>query len=65
MSDFQAGQQVVYVDDFMPDTVEVITDIKDGWVIFNNGSRGCISAMIRPANQTEIKNEKRLLEKNA
>ena len=54
MSDFQTGQQVVYIDAFMPDTVEVITDIKDGWVTFNNGSRGCIAAMIRPATTTEI-----------
>ena len=65
MSDFQTGQQVVYIDAFMTDTVEVITDIKDGWVTFNNGSRGCIAAMIRPATATEIKNEKRSLEQKA
>ena len=63
--DFQAGQQVVYIDAFMPDTVEVITDVNDGWVTFNNGSRSCIAAMIRPATATEIKNEKRSLEQNA
>lgn len=65
MSDFQTGQQVVYIDAFMPDTVETITSIVDGWVSFNNGSRGCIAAMIRPADDLEIQNKKRDLgEKN-
>ncbi|ATO20028.1 hypothetical protein BS636_10355 [Acinetobacter sp. LoGeW2-3] len=58
---YQIGQQVVYVDEFMPDTVEIITSIVDGWVSFNNGSRGCIAVMIRPANQDEIKANKRLM----
>lgn len=53
MSDFQAGQQVVYIDDFMPDTVETITSIEDGWVTFNKGSRGCIAVMIRLASVAE------------
>ena len=53
MSDFQIGQQVVYVDDFMPDTVETITSIEDGWVTFNKGSRGCIVTMVRLASATE------------
>ena len=61
MNDFQTGQQVVYIDDFMPETVEIITSINDGWVNFNNGSRGCIAAMIRPATQDEIKTNKRLV----
>lgn len=59
MTSFQAEQQVVYIDDFMPETVEIITSINDGWVTFNNGSRGCIAAMIRPATETEIKNNQR------
>lgn len=62
MSDFQTGQQVVYIDDFMPETVEIITSISDGWVTFNNGSRSCIAAMIRPATKDEIKTNKRLME---
>lgn len=53
MNDFQTGQQVVYIDDFMPETVEIITSINDGWVNFNNGSRGCIAAMIRLASVAE------------
>jgi hypothetical protein len=61
VSDFQAGQQVVYVDDFMPYTVETITSIEDGWVTFNKGSRGCIATMVRPATQDEIKKNKRLM----
>ena len=61
MSGFQAGQQVVYIDDFMPNTVETITSIEDGWVTFNNGSRGCIAAMIRPATNNELKANKRLM----
>ena len=62
MSNFKAGQQIVYIDDFMPETVEIITSINDGWVTFNNGSRGCITAMIRQANKNEIKTNKRLME---
>lgn len=61
MTDFYEGQQVVYVDAFMPDIVETITSIVDGWVTFNNGSRGCIAAMIRPATQDEINTNKRLM----
>jgi len=61
MTNFQKGQQVVYIDAFMPDTVEVITSIVDGWVSFNNGSRGCIAAMIRLATQDEIEANKRLM----
>lgn len=59
MMNFQTGQQVVYIDSFMPDTVETITNIVDGWVSFNNGSRGCIAAMIRPATEEEIEANKR------
>ncbi len=61
MTSFQEGQKVVYIDDFMPDTVEIITSIDDGWVTFNNGSRGCIAVMIRPATTDEIKTNKRLM----
>ena len=61
MTDFYEGQQVVYVDAFMPDTVETITSIVDGWITFNNGSRGCIAAMIRLATQDEIEANKRLM----
>lgn len=61
MTSFQAEQQVVYIDDFMPDTVETITSIEDGWVTFNKGSRGCIAAMVRPATKDEIKKNKRLM----
>ena len=43
-------------------TVEIITSINDGWVTFNNGSRGCITAMIRQATKNEIKTNKRLME---
>lgn len=53
MSSFQPGQQVVYIDDFMPDTVETITSIEDEWVTFNKGSRGCIAAMVRLASVIE------------
>ena len=58
---FQKGQQVVYIDAFMPDTVETITSIVDGWVSFNKGSLSCIAVMIRPATQDEIKMNKRLM----
>lgn len=64
MTDFYVGQQVIYIDEFMPETVETITSIVDGWVSFNNGSRGCIAAMIRPATAEEIKNEQRFKEQN-
>lgn len=60
MTNYQIGQQVVYIDDFMPDTVETIHNITDGWVSFNDGSRGCIEVMIRPATETEIKLNKRI-----
>lgn len=62
MTNYQIGQQVVYIDDFMPDTVETIHNITDGWVSFNDGSRGCIEVMIRPATETEIENKKRFME---
>lgn len=58
---FKTGQQVVYIDDFMPDTVEIITGKSGDKIIFNHGSRSCITEMIRPANQDEIKANKRLM----
>lgn len=60
INQFQVGQSVVYVDELMPDTVEKIESIIDGWVSFNNGSRGCIQVMIRPATKDEIQINKRL-----
>ncbi len=60
MTELKEGQLVVYIDEFMPDTVEKIESIIDGWVSFNNGSRGCIQVMIRPATKDEIQINKRL-----
>lgn len=49
MTNFYIDQSVVYIDDFMPDTVEIITDMNAEQIIFNHGSRNCIPEMIRPA----------------
>lgn len=46
---------VVYVDDFMPDTLETVTSINDGYLYFNQGSRSCIIDMTRLALNEEKK----------
>lgn len=53
MSKFKIGQSVTYVDDFMPDTVEIITGVGNELIHFNHGSRSCIPEMIRPAEVLE------------
>lgn len=53
MNKYSIGQSVVYVDDFMPDTVEVITGKESDQILFNHGSRSCIHEMIRPASPVE------------
>lgn len=62
MNKFSIGQAVVYIDDFMPATVEIITGKSSDRIIFNHGSRSCIPEMIRPATETEIENKKRFME---
>lgn len=61
MISFHVGQHVVYVDSFMPDTVEVITDISGDWCEFNNGSRGCRLDMVRLADPIEIQDQQRVI----
>lgn len=55
----QVGDVVVYVDDFMPDHIEQIESIKDGYYFFASGSRSCVFEMVRLAHKNEIKAGKR------
>ena len=65
LSKYSIGQSVAYIDDFMPETIEVITGKSDGKLIFNHGSRSCIPEMVRLATKNEIQKQKRSLEQNS
>ena len=65
LNKFSIGQAVVYIKDFMPNTVEIITGKSTDKIIFNHGSRSCIPEMLRPATALEIENKKRSMEKSA
>ena len=56
---FEAGDKVVYVDDFMPDSVSVVSEVNDR-VWLNDNNAVCIKEMIKHAEDEEIKAGKRL-----
>ncbi|WP_347472747.1 hypothetical protein ABEF81_08850 [Acinetobacter thermotolerans] len=56
---FGVGDKVVYVDDFMPDSVSVVSEVNDR-VWLNNNNAVCIKEMIKHAEGEEIKAGKRL-----
>ena len=50
---FKVGDKVVYVDDFMPDSVSVVSEVNDRvWLNGNNAI--CIKEMIKHAEDEEI-----------
>lgn len=56
---FEVGDKVVYVDDFMPDSVSVVSEVNDR-VWLNGNNAVCIKEMIKHAEDEEIKAGKRL-----
>lgn len=56
---FEVGDLVVYVDDFMPDSVSVVSEVNDR-VWLNGNNAVCIKEMIKHAEDAEIKAGKRL-----
>lgn len=56
---FEVGDKVVYVDDFMPDSVSVVSEVNDR-VWLNDNNAVCIKEMIKHATDAEIKAGKRL-----
>lgn len=56
---FEVGDKVVYVDDFMPDSVSVVSEVNDR-VWLNDNNAVCIKEMIKHAEDEEIKAGKRL-----
>ena len=56
---FEIGDKVVYVDDFMPDSVSVVSEVNDR-VWLNGNNAVCIKEMIKHAENEEIKAGKRL-----
>ena len=56
---FEVGDKVVYVDDFMPDSVSVVSEVNDR-VWLNGNNAVCIKEMIKHAEDAEIKAGKRL-----
>ena len=56
---FEEGDKVVYVDDFMPDSVSVVSEVNDR-VWLNGNNAVCIKEMIKHAEDEEIKAGKRL-----
>ena len=56
---FEAGDKVVYVDDFMPDSVSVVSEVNDR-VWLNGNNAVCIEEMIKHAEDEEIAAGKRL-----
>ena len=56
---FEVGDKVVYVDDFMPDSVSVVSEVNDR-VWLNGNNAVCIKEMIKHAEDEEIAAGKRL-----
>ena len=56
---FEAGDKVVYLDDFMPDSVSVVSEVNDR-VWLNDNKAACIKEMIKHAEDEEIKAGRRL-----
>ena len=56
---FEVGGKVVYVDDFMPDSVSVVSEVNDR-VWLNGNNAVCIKEMIKHAEDEEIAAGKRL-----
>ena len=56
---FEVGDEVVYVDDFMPDSVSVVSEVNDR-VWLNSNNAVCIKEMIKHTTDAEIKAGKRL-----
>lgn len=56
---FEVGDKVVYVDDFMPDSVSVVSEVNDR-VWLNGNNAVCIEEMIKHATDEEIQAGKRL-----
>ncbi len=56
---FEVGDKVVYVDDFMPDSVSVVSEVNDR-VWLNGNNAVCIKEIIKHAEDAEIKAGKRL-----
>lgn len=56
---FEVGDKVVYVDDFMPDSVSVVSEVNDR-VWLNGNNAVCVKEMVKHANDEEIKAGKRL-----
>ena len=56
---FEVGDKVVYVDDFMPDSVSVVSGVNDR-VWLNGNNAVCIKEMIKHAEDEEIAAGKRL-----
>ena len=56
---FEVGDKVVYVDDFMPNSVSVVSEVNDR-VWLNDNNAVCIKEMIKHAEDEEIKAGKRL-----
>jgi len=50
---FKVGDKVVYVDDFMPDSVSVVSEVNDR-VWLNGNNAVCIKEMIKHAEDEEI-----------
>ena len=56
---FEVGDKVVYVDDFMPDSVSVVSEVNDR-VWLNGNNAVCIKEIIKHATDAEIKAGRRL-----
>ena len=56
---FEVGDKVVYVDDFMPDSVSVVSEVNDR-VWLNGNNAVCIKEIIKHAEDEEIAAGKRL-----
>ena len=56
---FEAGDKVVYLDDFMPDSVSVVSEVNDR-VWLNGNNAVCIKEIIKHAEDEEIAAGKRL-----
>ena len=50
---FEVGDKVVYVDDFMPDSVSVVSEVNDR-VWLNGNNAVCIKEIIKHAEDEEI-----------
>lgn len=56
---FEVGDEVVYVDDFMPNSVSVVSEVNNR-VWLNDNNAVCIKEMIKHATDDEIMEGRRL-----